>query len=191
MRRLAFVTACLVLAGCSAVATKSPLGDPLAEGDAKKFEGVWLDADGYPLSVKHIEGNRLRMASVAWNDNRFELAEFNAFVTEDDKVRYINVEPAKDADKDAPFTFLRVMSEEGDFLVIAPPNPEAFDAAIKDGKLSGSTKKKQGVIGVKLDSSTDALNNFVTRADEAAQFQLATPMVLHRVQRPKEEAERP
>lgn len=189
MRFMALAAAWLIAVGCSTVATKSPLGDPLAASEAKRLEGVWLNPRGETAWVKHVKDNRLRIAGVEWTDDHFSLVELNAYATEDEDRRYINFEPVKDADPEAPLSFVRIVLQEGDDLVVALPKAEAFDAAIKDGKLSGGTKQARFGLEVKLDSPTKALNEFVQPADEAAQFHLAEPMVLHRVQRFEEKVE--
>ena len=173
----------LLLTGCSSVTSTAQLGEPVAAEDAKKLEGVWLTSDGEPMWVRHVQENELRVAGIEWHESKFRLAEFVAFITEDEDRQYVNVVDTDEQGEKPTYCFLRIARQDEEYLLLSLPHAESFAKAVEEGKLSGNVTKKDNRLTVRLNSPAEKLREFVTPSKVAEQFDFDSSEVFRRVRR--------
>jgi hypothetical protein len=156
-----------------------PLGEPVAEKDAKRLEGVWIFTRGEPVWVKHVKDNELAAAGLEWRQSEFHAVQAKVLVTTDDDRLYLNL-LGPERQEDGPYYHLGrlVINDEDDALII-PLNAATFAAAVEKGELPGKTKKTLAGLSVRLDATPAQLNEFVD--PEKNQFNVDAAVVLRRV----------
>jgi hypothetical protein len=179
----------LLFVGCSSVKSTALLGEPLDAERTKAFEGVWLAPEGEPLVVKHVGQNELRVATVDWDEDQFKIEQAAVFLGEDEERLYANLVELDELEEAPNYAIAAVIAADDDYLLLVGPNVDAFEKAIAAGALAGTVERQQYTTEVQLTSSAEQLNKFVDPALAGSQFELDAPLVLHRVQQFKEEAE--
>lgn len=177
----------LALPGCSFVTSSEILGEPTTDKMITDLalDGAWSIDDGV-LFVQRISGHELKVASVDWEEGRFEMQEATVLFTTDDEVTYVVLLNPDTPEGKPEFLFCRVLMATESTIVIIPANPDTFQKAVEDGALAGNVKREQYSTITQLTATTEDLNRFVDPKKVGEQFDLDLPIVLKRLTRPTE-----
>jgi hypothetical protein len=66
-------------------------------------------------------------------------------------------------------------------MIILTPRVEAFEKAVKDGKLKGTVKRGKHSTTVNVTSSKKEVDDFIDASRLAEQFEVETPVVFKRL----------
>lgn len=190
--RNCFSAVCLVLVlavtGCTGVSSTHQVGAPLAEKKAKQFEGVWLGTKGDPVFIKHIKDNELLIGSIEWDDTgHFKVKQFTVFLTSLDDAQYLNYSFKNKPGDEEEFVFCHMVAPDSETLVVHPPRDEIFQKAIEEGKLPGKIEKDNFSTSTKIRSTKQQLDEFIKSGKVGLQFEVTSPTILRRVQKPEAE----
>ncbi len=128
----------LLLAGCTSVTSRQPVGAQPVTLDPKVWNGTWTDDDEAVLFlwVKDATNGVLEVAGPNITETGITLEKFDVHIRKTGDWWWASFKEEK-----APaFTFVRV-SEPGTYLLAWSPDPAAFVARIKAGLLKGELLK--------------------------------------------------
>jgi len=174
----------VILAGCGSVQLAHPIGVPIAEEAEEireRFDGTWANEDGKTLHLKYLDGGKLRIANLDWDDEKksFQKQESTALLTTNQSADYINY---RDEDADDPkYAFVRYTFSSDRTMIIWTPNVKAFEKAVTAGKLMGTVKKGENSTSVAITSSPEEVDAFIDPSRFPEQFDVETPVILKRL----------
>ena len=182
-----FAPVCLLLTSCTFVACKEPVGTPVKEGIAEKFDGTW-QAAGSVMHVKFLGDGRVLVASISDEKEGFKLSQQTVIVTMIDKGMYANF-PLPAEGKPQCYALARVAEGGGgnNPLVLYGPKFNVFSAAVEGGKLPGEVKKESEAVTSVTISDRAALEKFIRERPVSELFNVEEPLVLTRIGEPKKE----
>ncbi len=148
MLRLTLVMlASVLLAGCGQVWTPQPLPRAtLSAEEQARFAGTWvLQVDeGAPYMVAFDQSGAAHIAVVDWKDDHFTLRQSMVVIAmgkhSDGKSGFLSI-PNKETGRPSGYPFARYSFVSPNDLVIWWPDPAPFAAAIRAGRLKGTTNK--------------------------------------------------
>ncbi|RPI77110.1 MAG: hypothetical protein EHM45_10375 [Desulfobacteraceae bacterium] len=179
-----FAGAALILAGCSAVGTKNPVGTPVQEDLSAQFDGLWDFGDENVGYVKYMGNGQLRIAGLEWKDNHFKLTEMNGTLTECGNNRFINIQDEdSDSNKELDYLFGYYKFVDDIYLTIWLPKKEVFEQAIIKGLLKGKVTSDKYGTSVFLTDSSENICLFLKKHKIEELFKLEDPMIYRRIRK--------
>ncbi len=187
MRIYSVVTALLaitMLSGCTSVYFHHPIGEPIAEARdevSQQFDGTWVNEDGDPAQLKYLGDGKLRLANLRWDEETtsFSKEEGTVLLTTHRSANYLNIAD-EDAD-DGRIIFARYSFAGDRTLIIWTPRTEAFEKAVKSGKLKGTVEQAQNSTTIDVTAEKEQLDAFIDPSRFAEQFEVDAPIVLSRL----------
>ena len=125
--------------GCTAVYTKTPLGERPAELVAEELNGTWINEEG-ALTVQVVDEvtGHLVVGWIDENEDGLKLVECTVEVWEQDDWLIANIKGDEKADH---YVWI-LLKIEGRKIVIWSPNSDRFKQLIQAGKIEGTIKNK-------------------------------------------------
>ena len=174
----------MIVVGCGSVNVNHPIGEPLAEDNSETselFDGTWTNDDGEAIQLKYLDGGKLRIASLDWDDESqtFTKNEWTVLLTTHRSASFFNF--TDEEENDGKYQFVRYVFASKQTMIILTPRVEAFEKAVKDGKLKGRVKRGKHSTTVNVTSSKKQVDDFIDPSRLAEQFEVETPVVLKRL----------
>ncbi|MEO1236248.1 MAG: hypothetical protein AAFX76_05615 [Planctomycetota bacterium] len=189
---LSLVVATLT-AGCEAVTTTVPIGDPVPKPDAvKTLDGLWVgsgDEDLFVLVRQHDDG-RLVIGMLEADEDRFAIRHIDGLLTLHREAAYLHLDRHDFEDKDdgpdpdpVEYLFFRLLPTGEDQLVLLAPEKRFFAQAIESGRLAGEVERndQRGIRNVRIDGGKAQLDALADPAAVGEQFVVDQPWVWTRV----------
>jgi hypothetical protein len=130
--------ACLLFAGCTRVAFRTPLGKPAAASDLNELVGQWKGEKGMVWTVeREAASGRLRASWAEDGKPRTETLVLTTLGTDN----AVHIVWAEETDLSA-FVPLRISAAE-DALALLYPSDGAVKALVDKGKLAGTFNKEK------------------------------------------------
>jgi hypothetical protein len=131
----------LCLASCNYVACRSPVGTPLTEGVAEKFDGAWQEGNhvGY---MKALGEGKVRFYGIKDDEKGVALNEETLVVTTIGEEQYLNWPIRLNGPAQPPLYIPFRMAANSQMLVLYPPKYEPFADAVRSAKLKGEIKEE-------------------------------------------------
>ena len=173
----------LILSGCTVVTTAHPLTSTTARLDRTEFEGHWLLGAGDQdtiLSVRFSRDGIGHVGVVEWERERLSLRGGEMIVGARGRPGAPRCLSIRLKTEDGWSSYLLAayrFADNGD-LVLWPPRPEAFRAALESKRLQGEESSGEMV----LTSTADELSRFLGDPESGELFKSDSPLVLRRVE---------
>ena len=170
-------------AGCSTVTTQRPLPhvESAAElSDREQLEGSWA-CRGAVVQLRFRDDGTGVFAAIDWEGDTFVLEQHELMVVTADHRHYFSVRVFEDGAWHETYYLVEYrITDDGD-LVVWEPIVKAFSDAVESGRLEGSVRRGEYSNDVVLSGDPQAILAFLTQQDPEELFDLADPVICHRV----------
>jgi hypothetical protein len=165
-RFMAAALAAALLAGCAEVWTRQPLPQArLTAAEQARFAGTWvlpLDYKAVPYTIAFDCDGAAHLAVLDWKDSHFTVEQSVVVIARgkhsDSDSGYISI-PDQEQGQPTAYPFARYTFASSTDLVIWWPDPAPFAAAIKAGRLKGTTDEHQTEIAATPQQVLDFLDD--------------------------------
>jgi hypothetical protein len=183
-RRVAALFLGVVLAsaftGCTSVTLLQPLPATSDATERARLEGEWI-AEDQILYVRFGRDGLGQIAGVDWKDDRFRLETGEIIASQGGKHHYLSVRVRTNGEWEHHYYFVQYdFTPQGD-LVLWLPDANAFEAAVRMGKLQGTVEKTKYVHNVEITSPPEVILAFLKDPGNEELFDTEDPMILGRL----------
>lgn len=169
-----------LLTGCSSVSVPAPVGEKPHVLHAPDWAGTWLSDDGKAVSVVLSDASKgeLRMFGLEINEGAAALMTYSIHVRESAGWLFASLRD-EGGQPNARYLWAR-LSRVDDVILIWAPEPKAFAALVREGKLKG---RVQDSGDVELEPMPAEALQALAAGAFGVPFEWDTPVVLRRVGR--------
>ena len=176
---LCFLILPLYLTACSSVTSKNIIGERIQGNLSDQFDGIW-EEDNEIAYMKYLNEGELRIAGVEWKENKFDLQELTIILTKCGDREFVNVlDPIIEEKSDLLFACYSFITEKT--LAVWEPKVDAFEKAVREGKIKGKISKDKSSTTVSINESNESLCDFIKKRAIGELFDLEDPRIYRKI----------
>ncbi len=174
MKTIALVMTALMLAGCSSVMMQTPFPDSeLTKEEMNALRGTW-QLDKSTFYIEFAANGRPCMASVEWEDDRFQIVELDLHIVKRKGSYYLSLQ-AED-EQGHLFAAFKPRNRE---IAVWGPDPAFFKSRIAAGKLKGTVKEEDMASEIVLATPAPDILDLI--ASDPAAIDFEEPLIIRKL----------